>query len=1061
MRVALLSRNARPADAIGQQVLAKLRYFQQRGDEVRLYLEEESRLPVEMQTIVGSAAKVWKKEQDVLRSSDLVIAEFGAAYDLVHLLPALAGQGPRIVVDYHGITPHHLVEPSQRDEVEAACRQRPLLWCADLVMVHSKYAKRELLEATGLPAGRVQEIPCFVEMCYGIEPGTPGSVPEVQGNDLHPRGAPALIGEYTVQCHGRRNILFVGRFARNKHPELLIEALPHLPGDVHAVFVGPQEDVYGEHLDASRTRAVQLNVSDRVHFLGTVPDDELAQWYKAASVFVLPSEHECFGMPVVEAMARGTPVIVAPCGSLPEVVQHAGLQTNEIAGALQRLLTPLCPPGRGIGVKRLALVAHRFGTQFAGGAERSLRLMASALQQQGYAVEVFTSCNIHETQWKNTLPAGTTQEDGFTVHRFPIDAYDTSRLGEAYQRIQQAHGTRSFRVLLTDAGVDVNESHNSRDEETYLQNSLGSTALVETLAERRHEFAAILTGPYLFKLVHDVATRFTEQVLLVPCFHDEPLAKLRIFQQTYRQVGGFVFHSEPEAKLTAELLGISQPRHVVVGTLLPAEAQHGDGTRAQAKVGSPYLVYCGRYCPEKGLDRLIEYMEKAVSYQLSAVSQIKLVCLGQGPMKLPSRPWLLDAGFVSEQEKRDYLAGALALVNLSRNESLSIVALEAWALKTPVIVDAQCPVLVDQVQRSGGGWVVKDAEEFVNTVRSIQEPPHPQLLSPVEKGETGHRYVRDHYLNADAYGQKLATLVESMATPLADIARQRGLERAQEFTPQRWEARFAELLDQVEQHRTAATEYIVIDPVQPKVYASNQMSSLPLNVRLRNDGDTLLASHGPAAATLVAQMVDEQGVPATPREVIALSRPLPPGKTELIVAALSLPQLVGNYTLQLQVRQVDRRLSSVTVPVVVAERDFSLSTGNPSVEQLHQQLQPLLAEATRQRTLPSDYVDVTEGHLAPLKKAVKTKLLHNLRKAFLEPAFRQQSALNEKLLQAICLLAEAQAAQDVAATQAQLLRQMRLLEQKLQRERRARRRLQRQVTELTDAASQLMEGTAS
>jgi glycosyltransferase involved in cell wall biosynthesis len=1027
MRVALFSRNARSADAIGQQVNAKLQYFLQRGAEVRLYLEEAGHLPLDVKTIVGTAARTWKTEQDYLKSSDLVIAEFGAAYDLMHLLPALASQGPRIIVDYHGITPKHLVEPSQWEEVEAACRQRPLLWCADLVMVHSTFARRELLEAIELPAERVQVIPCFVG-------GGRARLLPSRGPREYPDSG---------NTNGRRNILFVGRFARNKHPEQLIEALPQLPVDVHAVFLGPQGDVYRGHLDTCRVLAARLNISHRVHFLGTVPDEELAAWYSAANVFVLPSEHECFGMPVVEAMARGTPVVISSRGALPEVMQHAGLQSSDMAGALRRLLSPHSPEPNN-GVKRVALVAHRFGTQFAGGAERSLRLMATALQQQGYTVEVFTTCNTHESLWKNSLPAGTTLEDGFTVHRFPIDAYDAVRLGEAYQQIHQNQGHVSAEV-----------------EQGYLLNSLGSTALVEALAVRRDEFAAMLTGPYLFKLIYEVAARFTEKVLLAPCFHDEPLARLRTFQQAYRQVGGFVFHSEPEAMMTAELLGISQPRHAVVGTLLPAEAQHGDATCAQAKVGSPYLVYCGRYCPEKGLDRLVDYFEMLHTRGSEGASPtqhpcpLKLVCLGQGPMKLPSRPWLIDAGFVSEQEKRDYLAGAVALVNLSRNESLSIVALEAWAVKTPVIVDAQCPVLVDQVERSGGGWVVKDAEEFINTVLAIEES-----LSTQSQGESGHRYVQEHYLNPETFGQKLDTLVKSFARPLADVAREQGLERAALFSPERYTARFTELLDHLEQQAVCSVEHrIIIEPLQPKVYASSQMPSLPLSLRIRNDGDTLLAANGPAAASLVLQIVDDQGTAATPREVIALPKPLPPGKSQLMVAALSLPQQHGTYTLKVQVRQEGRPVSSLQIPVVVAERDNALPTGKPSVDELYQQLRPLLAEATRQKQLPTEYVDVTEGSFAPLKKAVKTRLLHNLRKAFLEPAFRQQSALNEKLLQAICLLAEAQAAQDVSATQAQLLRQMRQLERQLKRERMARRRLERQLNAL--ASQTFMEGTAS
>src|SRR5882724_10002146 len=102
MRVALLSRNARCADAIGAQVVAKVTYFQQLGSELRLYLSEAGLLRPEaaaVRPIVGTAHHIWRdvEQSAYLLSCDLIVAEYGAAYDLMNLLPALAGQGPRIV----------------------------------------------------------------------------------------------------------------------------------------------------------------------------------------------------------------------------------------------------------------------------------------------------------------------------------------------------------------------------------------------------------------------------------------------------------------------------------------------------------------------------------------------------------------------------------------------------------------------------------------------------------------------------------------------------------------------------------------------------------------------------------------------------------------------------------------------------------------------------------------------------------------------------------------------------------------------------------------------------
>ncbi|HQR42448.1 MAG TPA: glycosyltransferase family 4 protein, partial [Gemmatales bacterium] len=662
------------------------------------------------------------------------------------------------------------------------------------------------------------------------------------------------------------------------------------------------------------------------------------------------------------------------------------------------------------------------------------------------------------SQWKNSLPAVTTREDGFIVPRFPIVSYDAVKLGEAYQQIQQGHGNVSPEV-----------------ERAYLQNSLGSVALIEALAARRHDFAAILTGPYLFKLMYEVVQHFTEQVLLAPCFHDEPLAKLRCFQRVYRQAGGLVFHSEPEARLTAELLGISQPRHAVVGTLLSPDAMLGDAAKGQARIGSPYLVYCGRYCPEKGLDRLLEYVEYLQLHTSAPHSEqkrngpIKLVCMGQGPMKLPKRPWLIDAGFVSEQEKRDLLAGALALVNLSRNESLSIVALEAWSVKVPVIVDSRCSVLVDQVQRSQGGFIVQHAGEFTAAVEALLPSPCQDLrvhseASNIGKqmGEAGHAYVRQHYLHPEHFADKLSCLVKSLATPLRDVCSQQGSERAGLSCATVWEERFAQLMEKVQLQEFHSAEHLLaIEPLQTRLHASPQMISLPVSIKLKNMGTTLLPAQGPAAAELVVRVGDQLRIEMTRREIIPLAKPIQPGKEALLIAAIGIPQCPGRYRVRVQIKQGRRRLASHTIPLLVSEQHIPTPGAIP-LQPIMQEIRSLLGDATRLQKLPSDYIDVTEGRFASLKKAIKTKLLHNFRKALVEPAFRQQSALNEKLLAAICLLVEGQAAQDVTASQAQLLRQIRQLERLLKQERRARRKLERQIAQLADLPQLILtEGNAT
>lgn len=123
-----------------------------------------------------------------------------------------------------------------------------------------------------------------------------------------------------------RFVLHVGTLQPRKNIPILIEAMARLTAgmddpELKLVLVGGKGWLY-----ESIFRQVQaLGLAERIIFTGYVPDDELPLWYNAAELLVFPSVYEGFGLPVVEAMACGTPVIAANSSSIPEAVGEAGL----------------------------------------------------------------------------------------------------------------------------------------------------------------------------------------------------------------------------------------------------------------------------------------------------------------------------------------------------------------------------------------------------------------------------------------------------------------------------------------------------------------------------------------------------------------------------------------------------------------------------------------------------------------------------------------------------------------------------------------------------------------
>ncbi|MFZ1400618.1 MAG: glycosyltransferase family 1 protein [Candidatus Promineifilaceae bacterium] len=144
------------------------------------------------------------------------------------------------------------------------------------------------------------------------------------------------------QKHGLgRFVLHVGTLQPRKNIPVLIEAFARQGDpDLKLVLVGGKGWLYDEIF-----RQVQaLGLVERVIFTGYVPDDDLPHWYNAAELLVFPSVYEGFGLPVVEAMACGTPVIAANSSSIPEAVGDAGLlfapdDVETLAGQITAVLT--------------------------------------------------------------------------------------------------------------------------------------------------------------------------------------------------------------------------------------------------------------------------------------------------------------------------------------------------------------------------------------------------------------------------------------------------------------------------------------------------------------------------------------------------------------------------------------------------------------------------------------------------------------------------------------------------------------------------------------------------
>jgi glycosyltransferase involved in cell wall biosynthesis len=195
---------------------------------------------------------------------------------------------------------------------------------------------------------------------------------------------------------------------------------------------------------------------------------------------------------------------------------------------------------------------------------------------------------------------------------------------------------------------------------------------------------------------------------------------------------------EERAMIHAAAHNESVPGVVVgVGSEVP-EVTDPDRFLRKFGITRPFAIYVGRIDENKGCGELFDYFRR---YAETFRRGLDLVLVGSAVMPVPEHPRIHHLGFVDDRDKFDALAAADLLVMPSYFESLSMVALEAWALGRPVLANGRCDVLKGQCIRSRAGLYYENYEEFAEALYSLESngPLHTRL------GRNGREYFRRHY----------------------------------------------------------------------------------------------------------------------------------------------------------------------------------------------------------------------------------------------------------------------------------------------------------------------------
>jgi glycosyltransferase involved in cell wall biosynthesis len=407
---------------------------------------------------------------------------------------------------------------------------------------------------------------------------------------------------------------------------------------------------------------------------------------------------------------------------------------------------------------KIAFIIQRYGAEVLGGSEHLCRLVAERLAAT-HEVDVLTTCARDYVTWANEYPEGADRIRGVTVRRFASAA------------------TRDIEAFNTYSDWIYNNPHSHTDELNWLkQQGPWCPGLIEHLKRHQQQYDVLIFFTYLYAptvLGLDVAP---QRSILVSTAHDEPAIKLEIFKDVFKKPAALCYLTEserefvqayfPERPLLEEVVGVGvdlpqqQPYPRMPERPADDEPQRtasdagadedtsarefpshllarGSVFRRRHRLYGPIVLYGGRIDPGKGCEELIQYFSEYVKEGGDAT----LALMGVKLMSLPEEPFIRFAGLLSESERLQALEAATVVVCPSPYESLSLLALEALSVGTPILVNARSAVLVEHCVRSNGGLWYADRDEFVEALKLlVGDERLRQAL-----GRNGRDYVRRNY----------------------------------------------------------------------------------------------------------------------------------------------------------------------------------------------------------------------------------------------------------------------------------------------------------------------------
>jgi glycosyltransferase involved in cell wall biosynthesis len=425
---------------------------------------------------------------------------------------------------------------------------------------------------------------------------------------------------------------------------------------------------------------------------------------------------------------------------------------------------------------RIAFIVQRYGTEILGGSEYHCRLIAERMAAR-HQVDVLTTCARDYITWKNEYAEGTDRVRGVNVRRFANAE------------------TRDITTFNRYSDWIFAYAHTHDDEMEWLRRQgPWCPALIDHLEKSHQAYDVLVFFTYLYAPTVLGLRVAPDKSVLVPTAHDEPAIRLGIYRDVFASPAAMAYNTAVERRFLQSEFAIRAVAEETVGCgvdlpwddarpvedtrdverrqgraqevehrgsredrgrraearealeAAPAEAPEGGRFRAlppgtqfrrRHRLYGPLALFGGRIDRGKGCEELFEYFGTFVQEGGEAT----LALMGTKLMPIPEVPWVRFAGMLPEQERLQALEAASVVVVPSPFESLSLLALEAFAVGTPILANARSEVLVEHCRQGNAGLYYENRDEFVEGMKLLMADA--RLREAL--GRNGREYVRANY----------------------------------------------------------------------------------------------------------------------------------------------------------------------------------------------------------------------------------------------------------------------------------------------------------------------------